>query len=115
MSTFAATFRNIVMPRLRRQARVQGLFVALDLRTFSEACSSVWADASRRGAAHLPDSLIDELNDWIATQVLNAAIEFEPTEEDKARAERVWADVSQWNSAVLDWAEREASLCQTTA
>lgn len=72
MSTFAATFGELVIPDLRRLCAARGLFVALDLADFSEACAEVWAVALRRGAERLPRVALDQLDEWIATQILQA-------------------------------------------
>lgn len=72
MSTFAATFGEIVIPDLRRMCAARGLFVALDLADFGEACAEVWTVALRRGAERLPRAALDQLDDWIAAQLLQA-------------------------------------------
>jgi hypothetical protein len=100
MATFAATFRELVMPSLARMCRTQGLFVALDLYTFSEASSAVMAAAVKRGASSLPDGLVMELGDWISTAILRAIDEFTPgVEAHCAVADRVAVDIARCEAA----------------
>lgn len=68
--TFAATFRELVMPDLRTMCRTQGLFVALDLQSFTEASAAVMHHACMRGASKLPPHLLPELEEWIDTLLL---------------------------------------------
>lgn len=77
MANFAATFRDLVMPDLRRSCRTQALAVARDRCGFTEASAAVLDQARRRGAAHLPDSLINDLIDWIDTTVLRTIVDIE--------------------------------------
>lgn len=70
MATFAAAFRELVMPDLRMMCRTQALFVALDQCAFTEASAAVMGHATTRGASKLPDNLILELQDWIDTTIL---------------------------------------------
>lgn len=84
MSSFAAAFRDLVMPDLRRSCRLQALSMARDRCDFSEATDAVLAQAQRRGATHLPDGLISELIDWIDATLLRTVAEIE-TKPDAAR------------------------------
>lgn len=68
--TFAAAFRELVMPDLRQHCRTQALFVALDHSTFTEASAAVMAQAAERGASKLPNNLLLELQDWINATIL---------------------------------------------
>lgn len=100
MATFAATFRELVMPSLARMCRTQGLFVALDLYAFSEASSAVMAAAVKRGASSLPDTLLLELDAWIGVALLRAVDEFTPAiEAHRAVADRVAADIARCEAA----------------
>jgi Na+/phosphate symporter len=100
MTTFAATFRELVMPSLARMCRTQGLFVALDLCTFSEASGTVMAAAAKRGASSLPDGLVMELGDWIGTAILKAIDEFTPAiEAHRVAADRVAVDIARCEAA----------------
>ena len=54
MSTFVAAFGQVVIPDLTRMCEARGLFVALGLDGFSDACGEVWCEALRRGADRLP-------------------------------------------------------------
>lgn len=94
MSTFAATFRELVMPDLRRMCRLQALAVARGRCGFSDASNSVFAHARARGATHLPVSLIAdngqrrdlilELHDWIDVTILKTIADVE-SRPDAAR------------------------------
>lgn len=100
VSTFAATFREIVMPMLKSRARVQGLFLALGRRTFTEAYDEVFGLASARGALHLDDSLLSELEGWIAKELIASCNEFEPQVEERRQiADRVAVDVARCEAA----------------
>ena len=103
MTTFPATFRELVIPDLRRLCRVHGLFVALDNRTFSEAFSAVWQEASCRGALLLPDNLMLEIEEWVMLTILKHEAEFRPSiEEYRRMADRVIEDIerceAQWGT-----------------
>lgn len=72
MRTFLATFRAIVIPDLRRQCVRLGLTVALGVDTWPEAYDRIHAHARARGALHLSLAEIDQLDDWITTNLLRA-------------------------------------------
>lgn len=84
MSTFAATFGQIVIPDLNRMCQARGLYVALGLDGFSDACDEVMAEALRRGASRLPDAALEQLGDWIATTILQAEAAAAPGVETTA-------------------------------
>lgn len=77
MSTFPAAFNAIVMPDIRKAARLQGLLVAIDHITFGEAEGALWAMAAKRGAYSLPNALQTELGDAIQLLLLTALTEAE--------------------------------------
>lgn len=77
MSTFATTFRELVMPDLRLRCRLQAVLVYRGRRSFTEGTGAVWHYAASRGATHLPDAIIDQLDDWIDTTTLNTIAEIE--------------------------------------
>ena len=72
MSTFLATFREIVIPDLRRQCQRLGLTVALGVDTYGEAYDRVFAHARERGALHLADGELGQLEEWISATLLHA-------------------------------------------
>ena len=77
MTTFAATFRALVMPHLRRAVRLQAFALSRGRCTFTEASGGVWRLARNRGALHLPPSLMEELEDWIDAALLTTVVEIE--------------------------------------
>lgn len=104
MATFATTFGELVTPDLRRMCRSEGLFVALEMKEFQDAYATVWGEARRRGALMLPMSIIDQLQDWILNQILQAEAEARPDVEarreivdrvalDIARTEAKWREI----------------------
>ena len=86
MSTFAATFRELVIPDLTRMIAARGLFLALGLSGWSEAYDEVLDEASRRGALHLPDAVFRQLEDWISDELLKASTAAEPLAQRAAAA-----------------------------
>lgn len=81
MSTFAATFRELVMPDLRRASRLQALSIYRGRCGFTEAADAVLADARRRGAMHLQPILMAELMDWIDVTLLRTVVDIETRPE----------------------------------
>lgn len=81
MSTFAAAFKEIVIPDLRRHCRLQAVFVAHGRKSFTDGTGVVWHYAMARGAGHLPLPNIDQLGDWIDTTVLQTIAEIETSPE----------------------------------
>ena len=73
ISSFALTFRRIVVPKLESMVESRGLFVALGVDEFGEALSEVRHEAIRLGAAYLPDEIYEELLEWTATALIEAA------------------------------------------
>ena len=69
MATFAAAFREIVIPDLRKACVVQGMYLSAGLATWPEAFGEVLKLATDRGALHLPSSDWDGLTDWIAAEL----------------------------------------------
>lgn len=91
---FVAAFGTIVLPDLRRQCRVQGSQVALDMRSLHESFDIVWADARRRGALMLSPKQRDDLEDLILVSILKAEEEFLPgVLEYRAISDRVYRDI----------------------
>lgn len=84
MSTFAAAFREIVMPDLRRRCRISALMVARERWSFTEASSHTFDLARARGAAHLPDGVLTDLHGWIDSTLLRTIADIE-TRPDAAR------------------------------
>lgn len=81
MSTFAATYREIVMPDLRRACQGQALSLARGRCSFTEAYDAVFALARRRGALHLPTNLLADLEGWIDTTLLRTVVDIETRPE----------------------------------
>lgn len=70
MSEFATTYRALVVPRLRQLCASEGARLALGLVDWSDAVGAVWDTAYRLGAYALPDTLPEELYDWVQSQLL---------------------------------------------
>lgn len=77
MSDFSATFREIVVPDLRRACRLNALAVARERCSFTDAWIAVMAQARRRGATHLPTAIIIDLEAWIDTTILQTIADIE--------------------------------------
>ena len=94
-SSFADTFRATVVPRLRPVIEARGLFVALEMETFTEARGDLIREAGRLGAYHLPPEHLDALSDWIARELV-LAIDRKtiPTNDT------VWRQVKAWDATV---------------
>ena len=69
-SNFATDFRERVIPRMHRQARVEAYRVLRGVRTWSQAWDAMMGLARSRGALHLPARAVDDLEDWISTTLL---------------------------------------------
>ena len=93
MANFSDAFRAMVGPDLRRMCANRGLFVALGLDGFADACDEVIAEARKRGAAHLPDAVHRQLEDWISATLLEAIDAAMPTVRaaEAATDSRLWA------------------------
>lgn len=70
MSTFASTFREIVVPKLRRWVEMEAVCVARGIETYGDAFATVYREANSMGASHLPKQVHDDLVDWIAAKLL---------------------------------------------
>lgn len=102
MNAFSTKFRELVIPDITNMCRVQGLLVALERRTFAEACLEVWRSARIRGASVLPPEIQDDLEEWIQLAILEAEEEFTPSvEERRTIADRVADDISAWEAKWL--------------
>lgn len=77
MSTFQAAFRELVVPDLRRACRHQALSVARDRCGFTDANIAVYRMATARGATHLPDGILLDLEVWIQTVILKTVVDIE--------------------------------------
>lgn len=73
--TFATDYQSIIVPRLRPRCRAEALCLTLGTQGFEDAVAHVWAVARKYGAAFLPFGLDAELREWIADQILLAAVE----------------------------------------
>ena len=72
MTAFLSTFREIVIPDLRRQCQRLGLTVALGVDTYGEAYDRLFAHARDRGALHLAATELEQLEEWITVTLLRA-------------------------------------------
>jgi hypothetical protein len=105
IKNFSILYRQHVIPRLKKTAHIQGLFLALGVTEFATAKSYVWGEALNLGAGNLPDDLLDEIDDWICEQILVAFDKAEPgVLKQRAIADRVAKDIRQW----------EVALCRMT-
>ena len=86
--SFADTYREIVVPDLRRRCRAQAGSVALDLTSFSEAQSNVIHAAYARGSGNLPNEIQIDLMNWIGSTLLR---DIDAAERDVAKY-RVMSD-----------------------
>lgn len=88
------------MPALRSAAQLQGLLLALDRRTFTEAYDEVMDLARVRGALYLDDHVFAEMEEWIAKEITCACDKFEPSvQERRDIVNRVAADIAQCEAA----------------
>jgi len=112
MSTFGTAFRTHAAPRLAHACRVHATSIVCGLETWADAYSAILADARQRGATHLPQHLLDGLEDWIATTML---AEIEAAEAVAAPMRAAADDTAEWNRRLETWAaRREAAQCPTT-
>jgi hypothetical protein len=91
MTTFAATFREIVIPDMRRLIAATAPCVAMCVMTFAEARNSIVAAAIKRGATSLPEEVFQDFRDWVADQLFHAVDAWEdanPANEAAASAAR---------------------------
>ncbi len=77
MSSFADTFRALVIPGLRQTARSAAFLMSHDRCDFTEAHDWVMRDARRYGSAYLPDDDLMALMDWVDTTILKYLADFE--------------------------------------
>jgi hypothetical protein len=70
MMLFAHHFREHVMPRLRNLARAEAVCIVQHVETFSGACNALMTYSRRYGALYLPPAKLDDLEEWIAIQIL---------------------------------------------
>lgn len=68
--SFADDFRREVMPRLRHAAKLNGLFVACGLESFTEAHTAIHTEACYLGAGFLSEQIYDDLSEWITSTLL---------------------------------------------
>lgn len=65
------------MPELRRACRLHALSVARDRCGFTDATVAVLRHAMSRGASHLPNRILVDLEDWIQTAILKTIADIE--------------------------------------
>lgn len=89
MTTFASAFREIVAPALRQRCRSAGFCIGRGRWSFTQGHAFVLDLARQRGAMHLPDRILEELDNWIATQIVAAVIEMEDELKRSAYASEI--------------------------
>lgn len=77
MTTFADAFREIVVPDLRRSCRLNALAVARDRCSFTDAYVAVFRQALARGASHLPNGRLADLEEWTQVTILQTIVDIE--------------------------------------
>ena len=77
MSTFAAAFRDIVVPDIKRFIQASAPCVGLGVISFAQACDGAERIAARRGSARLPDDVFRQLVDWISDAMLREVEAYE--------------------------------------
>lgn len=94
--TFAATFREIVVPALKRRIEQHALMVACEITEFDDFCHEIMDEAYRRGANQLPDHILAELDAWVSSTILREMWRYVPAvAEADRRGEVPWAYVIQ--------------------
>lgn len=94
--TFAAEYRRIVVPRLQRMARFQGLLIATGAQDFSDAFATIMREALRLGAAHLAPDNLPDLEDAVTEWLLAAIDAVQPAWDAAQRlADRVAHDMAR--------------------
>ena len=77
MADFAATYRELVVPRLRDLCIAHGSSIAHGLEDFPKAFGRIMRAAITLGASHLPPDRQADLEDYLLTTLSNAAFETE--------------------------------------
>ncbi len=100
-SDFAASFRAHVVPKLAEACRSRGLFLALNLLTYSGAVAEVMHIAQKHRVFLLPDEHFAALETWIGDQILARAAESDVRiEAHQTRMASVHADIDAWDERV---------------
>ncbi len=94
MKLFPLHFRDHVMPKLRAAVNVQAFLIACGSATYSEGHAEVFAVARRYGALYLPDNRLADLQDWIATALVDG-IDAAERRVDEIEAQHAIADPIQ--------------------
>jgi len=90
MTTFGETYRELVFPVLEECCRKQGFYLAIELIDYCEAHNVVSRLAYSRGAVHLGVYGQENLDKWIAENILRYADSFaDSARESVERAERI--------------------------
>ncbi len=87
MTLFAIHFRQHVIPRLRRLATAEAFCVVRGAQSWSDAFDGTMSYARRYGAMYLPADVLDDLDDWLCTTLLE-----EITRQEAAFAGTAGAD-----------------------
>lgn len=100
-STFAAHFREVVIPRLEPFLRVHGHLVGTGTMDFEEAASVCMSVAIRAGVSRLDPRVFDDFNDWLLTRIAEAAEAVPPRiRRDHETRKRAAADIVAWDRKV---------------
>lgn len=75
-SEFAVTFRDIVVPRIKRVLIDQGAALAAG-ESYTQCLAVVMAEAGRLGAWHLPKPHLDAFEEWASATLLRECDEAE--------------------------------------
>lgn len=73
MTDFAATYRELVVPRLNALCIAHGSSIAHGLETFTDGFAQVMGCAIALGASHLPADRLAELEDYLLTSLCTVA------------------------------------------
>lgn len=82
---FSAAFRRHVVPKLAAHARISGLRISYGRGLFSEETDRLMRIAISLGAMHLPRRIYADLEDWIATELLEMTTAWEAVEKWRNR------------------------------
>lgn len=69
---FDTDFRRLVGSRIEHMIRMHAYMVHAGFQGFTDAYCSIWHFATSRGALHLSDGLLEELEEWIECALANA-------------------------------------------
>ena len=70
MSSFAQHYRALVLPQLARLAKAEAACIAAGVEDYPDAMAVLYRHARALGMGFLPESLQDQLDDWMASTLL---------------------------------------------